>query len=462
MKIRFIQLCLLAAVVLFVSGASWVLTHSFASGDYDDKGIAATFRTVPDEQNLFDALQYIEAEGFRFVKNESESLALKQFVTGTHWNQDAVDGLLASHADRITDLGDAISRPYFQSGPAEWGPKAYAPKYNEYLTLNDLLLLKASSQQRSRQYDQAVASLTRSMTFANRLQHDENGSLVAHVVGLTMLESTLQWLERAVQTGDLNNQQLDQIAQALAALPGFDRDGFRKTLMSEFMTTKALVASLNEQLLEQTRGEPAAGEPDNQLEAASRVGTQVSSAFSFLLAAGLSNYLLQPDELLAQRAAEIQELILLSELPCQAVSFPTHEHEGSSWDIFKPGGLLKNMLLVGTNSYQRYFERRCLSHTQVQSLQALVAVQRYERAEAALPEHLRRLVPEYLAQEPRDWFNGQSLKFNKLNGWIYSAGLNYRDEAGNKEAILAARCGTNPACMNEPTFALRASPAPGS
>ena len=71
----------------------------------------------------------------------------------------------------------------------------------------------------------------------------------------------------------------------------------------------------------------------------------------------------------------------------------------------------------------------------IRAAYAALAVERYRLANQALPENLKKLVPTYLKEIPVDPFDGQPLRYKKLDkGYvIYSVGENGIDDGGIKQ-----------------------------
>jgi len=75
-------------------------------------------------------------------------------------------------------------------------------------------------------------------------------------------------------------------------------------------------------------------------------------------------------------------------------------------------------------------------HTaRMRTAQTAIAVERYRCAhDSQLPADLNELVPTYLPSVPRDPFDGQPLRFKRLNSGyvVYSIGSDLRDDGGSE------------------------------
>jgi hypothetical protein len=83
-----------------------------------------------------------------------------------------------------------------------------------------------------------------------------------------------------------------------------------------------------------------------------------------------------------------------------------------------------------------------LNHiAQLRSAQAALAVQRYRLAAGRLPDALADLVPDYLGTVPLDPFDGNDLRYKKLDtGFVvYSIGEDGKDDGGRERTSGSAR-----------------------
>jgi hypothetical protein len=75
-----------------------------------------------------------------------------------------------------------------------------------------------------------------------------------------------------------------------------------------------------------------------------------------------------------------------------------------------------------------------------QMVSAAVALKRYELRHGQLPQSLALLVPEFLAQAPHDFMDGQPLRY-RVNGdgsfALYSVGEDGQDDGGDSSAAVS-------------------------
>jgi hypothetical protein len=73
---------------------------------------------------------------------------------------------------------------------------------------------------------------------------------------------------------------------------------------------------------------------------------------------------------------------------------------------------------------------------------AAIALKRYQLRHGRLPENLAALVPEFLHEVPRDWFNGGVLHYRpQAEGMflLYSVGEDGKDDGGDPRLVNGSR-----------------------
>jgi hypothetical protein len=92
--------------------------------------------------------------------------------------------------------------------------------------------------------------------------------------------------------------------------------------------------------------------------------------------------------------------------------------------------------------------RKCNDALAASVATTLVAIKAYTDVASSTPNSLEDLVPEYLATLPLDPYSGKPLNYSKEKDYIYSVGIDKKDDGGSVNATL------NWQKMNDPTFGL--------
>lgn len=108
------------------------------------------------------------------------------------------------------------------------------------------------------------------------------------------------------------------------------------------------------------------------------------------------------------------------------------EHE---FKTISEGRFLTRTLLPGL---PRAMTEAAVTHAVLRAARTALAVERYRLKNGELPEDLETLAPEFLDSVPLDPFDGQPLKYRRLDpGFvIYSVGRDGRDNGGKLERII--------------------------
>jgi hypothetical protein len=101
-------------------------------------------------------------------------------------------------------------------------------------------------------------------------------------------------------------------------------------------------------------------------------------------------------------------------------------------------------------------------HARLRCLVALIACERYRRANGRWPESLQQLRPAFLAEPPLDPFDGAPLRFRRLAEGVvvYSVGPDRHDDGGTIDREAPTRTGAEIGCQLWDVSARRMPPAP--
>jgi hypothetical protein len=101
---------------------------------------------------------------------------------------------------------------------------------------------------------------------------------------------------------------------------------------------------------------------------------------------------------------------------------------------------LLSLTAADPSVFQKSADRAVREETQSEMILAAIAIKRYQLRQGRLPETLAALVPEFLREVPRDWFNGQPLHYRpNADGTflLYSVGEDGKDDGGNPRSRIS-------------------------
>ncbi|MDE1463553.1 hypothetical protein [Spartinivicinus poritis] len=104
--------------------------------------------------------------------------------------------------------------------------------------------------------------------------------------------------------------------------------------------------------------------------------------------------------------------------------------------------------------FPEYFYRRCFARVYIDAAKVSAALQQYHTEFDELPDQLSQLIPKYIAEIPKDAFDGKPLRYSKENEWIYSVGMNLTDDGGSEAGYYDGKCYEGASCYNNPTVSI--------
>jgi hypothetical protein len=117
--------------------------------------------------------------------------------------------------------------------------------------------------------------------------------------------------------------------------------------------------------------------------------------------------------------------------------------EGVEAKLEKTSGIQAMMVRVLMPAYARVISMDLSNRAQLRAARVGVAIERYRLANGKLPENLAELVPAYLDAVPKDPFDGQELRYKRLEkGYVvYSIGEDGSDDGGKERLPQGKRKG---------------------
>ena len=147
-------------------------------------------------------------------------------------------------------------------------------------------------------------------------------------------------------------------------------------------------------------------------------------------------YLYKPNLTWRRYAALIRAHQAAAGKPCTELpgALPTSRSSvGEALELLLPNSLGDQTMELAELSLRRFELRRCVSDSRVSATVALIALRAYALHHATLPTSLEALVPDYLAELPRDPFDGAPLRYSAERRVLWSIGVDLRDGGGVAE-----------------------------
>jgi len=282
-----------------------------------------------------------------------------------------------------------------------------APPLQDLKQSVKLLNLEAITHAEKNESMSATRSLISGLGIANSLS--EEPLIVSQLVRISCQAMTVSILERVINRTDLTDEQLIELGRDFTNaqnLSGISRAfvGERCQILHVFRGPESL----------QSLAIGSSGQDNN-------IPVPILQAYKAL---GLADM-------------DAVDYLDMMDGYIKAFQLPQHlRQEAFNAAELKPESISKFRILLRTlmPALRRIITIDLRNIAGLQTAQAAIAIQRYRLAMGGLPEKLKELVPDYLESIPTDPFDGEELRYKKLEtGFvIYSIGEDLSDDNGTE------------------------------
>jgi hypothetical protein len=320
-------------------------------------------------------------------------------------DQKAVADYVAQNADALSMLrsASALSKSRY-AVDFQSGIQAETPHLAKVRSSSRLLRLQVMLQLNDGHPDRAVESVVDSFRLANSLENEP--LLISQLIRVACLHLSIDDIERILNRAPLRDPQLAALQKELE--DSRDYAAFKKALVGE----RCLVVHtmLHRSPMELVGHDPADA-PQRLIVSLARI--------SGLVDLDIIQYLDLMDEAVKamDTSRPADRLVLGRSLDGKVKRLPKY-------------CILSRLLLP---AYDGVFERSVRVLSLIDTAHTAVAIERYRLREGRLPDRLESLVPDYLPAVPEDPYDGNPLRFRRVeNGFIvYSVGEDLTDDGGN-------------------------------
>lgn len=438
----------ISCIVILLLAAVWA--GSVDSDSYNDHGLLGLVRDVPESENGFVPIAYTQDEGFSVFAGADQTDLLRRHLQHEIWDAAFVDATLEAGDEHLNSAVGVLGHPAFKLGSASTAGEI--PSYLPIMNLSRLLVLHSMRSARRGELDQAIEFAEYALQFSQRVQSESNHYLISYMIGSAMQNQALQWIHRLAAGFPLQSEHYRRLAGALEQIPAYGEDAFARVFGGELVFVRNLTRAARDKPLGERWNEYRERDQwwDDELE--DDAARQQQRLFD-LLQALFPKYYIHENRMLGAMATSYVQLSEQAVDYCVDIEMPAGKDlDTLSWlDLLKPN-VLGNQWKSGLGYFREYFEKRCLSFAHLESVKGVIALLRFRQDTGAWPGELSTLAPHYLANIPKDPFNGESLGFSAEGLYFYSVGVNYRDNGGSLDAAYRIQCGTREACTENPTF----------
>lgn len=389
-------------VSLMIGVVGWVTVCSRDIPAPDVSDLAVEAADVPDENNAY---VYFEktVDSFDWPKDERR---VSSILIDKRWDEAFVTDLLSRNATTLSLVKRGLACPTYQ--PHE-GSRLEPPKL-AYLWCHDivqLLALEAMREKRAGRIDhvwQSCFDQCRLGSFMTARPRDP----VEYMSGVMILGWGFEQVERLLRESHPQETELLALLNELNRISTLDA-GMVRTIKEEFR----LVAE-------------AVDRPD------SRTGHHVL----------LSRYVFQRNRTKQMCAEFLRSAVRIASQPYAQARVPEFKPLPSSeigrrlLPLRRNGaGRILAAMVTSPDVIGRMVTAKCSTQSHLGGFRLVVACRLYEIRHGRLPETLDALVPECLAEVPRDPFDGNPFRYLPEKAVVYSIGKDLKDSSATPASL---------------------------
>jgi hypothetical protein len=434
-------------VLWLVAIGIWIGLNSLDGPAVDDSALLGQLRQVKPEENGYEILAYLGKSDFRLL-SEKDQEKLRNHVDGKEWDQPFVDKILAGRELLFADIEASLKRPYFAFPENQL--LDFTTNYSSFIDAARLLQIHSRNLFRQGDYEQSIAVLKTLLVYSGRIKTEENAFLLSYMIGMRMQAYGLDWAHHILSSGRLDEKKLRALLTVVENVDAYGDESFVRIFAGEYKFTKGLIGRMFTESLSHRY--------ENFIQSfvgfSDENGVYDGSFYNAIMFL-LPHYYFKESEY--QRIAVEFYSTIQKNVPkyCNSLDFPEYQaHEPELMDLIRPNSGM-DTIEFSPETWQGYFYRICLFHTYADAVKTAIAIELYNKREGKFPDTLDQLLPTYLAAMPRDYFDGQPLRYAPDKKWIYSIGADFKDDGGSEEGFYAGRCLEEDACYNSPTVPVK-------
>jgi len=427
------------ALIIFLFSA-WILLNSIDDSSYNDLGIHDKLVKVQATENGYQFVSYLNDPDFKMFESNETYSRFQRHIQGKEWEQPFVDEILEKKSFILEDIESATQKPFFKF--PDFDSENSLPRFVPFRNASRLLLLESKNHAKAGDFKRAIEKLTLALAFGQLIKSEENSTLFSYTVGMHQQMSVVGFANQFSNYEGLNDERLNELQNALDEINEYHADGFTKVFWGEYAYT---TFQIEEEKRKSLRQRLDAYKKYNEF-LGNEWGNKLIEFFGFqkpggnqLLRTLLPKYYFHPNEFLTNVAPEYIKMAEQTNAYYKNINFPEINSQLSWLDTISPNSMTQEtMVEVSFQTYRPYFKKRCLTHVYFDALRTVIAIRRYRLAHGKLPENLEILVPQYLKKLPVDYFDGSVLKYSKEDSWLYSIGINLKDDGGSSDSFIGS------------------------
>ncbi|GAA6153782.1 hypothetical protein NBRC116587_32040 [Pseudoteredinibacter isoporae] len=471
------------AVLSFI--AVWVYIGSIDADVYDDRGMEAEYQSFLAKKANSDGMKhmpFLRDRHFSILNNGRDRYALKTYLSNLRWDKSRVEVYRTLGHDRLPAVMKSLEADYYLISELNYADLRQAFPLSGAEDLFLLLLLESQWQfHEERSVDQAYLYLSAAMKMNVRMAElVEEGFLGVNIASQYRALS-YPWFSFLSQR--LSQAQLGELKGRLVQWNSRYEEALKLAYIGEFMVGKRYMESgLMQQSVLSRPKFPKEGGPGLRSVSWSEKRLYLWDFFYQLLSSDYADndsmrsflmdyfprYFYHKNRNLHRNAAYFskrrdsvlslcKDKRVSNEKSLEELNGARDKQKSIPWYVNDIGRYEQAELPKET--MEQYQHDECLYRQWSQVFLARLGIAEYLHENKELPDTLAQLHPGFLAELPRDRFNGEGLGYSKEKAWLYSSGADFLNDGGSADALVSntGRCSRLP-CKNKPTYPLYIQP----
>lgn len=300
------------------------------------------------------------------------------------------------------------------------------PYVNPWLHMMRILEARSRLARVEGRFGEAADDLAVGMRFGDLIQKDAS-CLIVYLVGMAIFSSSAESALELVRDPAAPPEALAQLAAELERAGPFD-GGLVLAMKTEHRTSCNIVDDLRAK--------------QEQMMLSACIDSNSNRWIKWMRN---FRYFFKPNQT-KRDLAEVHRFMIgqASRIYADVKFFDISDKEGGPLAGLRPNAIGNYVFLIMLPS-EKIVESRCRTDGILAGAKLVVACHRFERDKGRFPETLAELVPEFLAEVPRDPFDGAPFRYSAEKGLVWAVGKNLTDEGGSmrvpgtEEAAVARR-----------------------
>lgn len=291
---------------------------------------------------------------------------------------------------------------------------------SDWLMLVKLQALSARAMAVRGQQKEAIAAALLLANFGAKVRRLDGGRMIHYLSGTSMIRIALAALQRILKDADISPDQAVALLESLEGLR-LARADWAQVARGDYQWSKGVL--------------------DESVAARDREAAKISrdpfarEVLESMLSITPIEYSLQRNRTLDRLAGHYRKSI--EEVPSVCLQLsrdgvaPKRPKAPVATSVERNalGSYWADLARVSIDVYR---QTSCVSETLLSAVEVMVALRAYELNRGSMPDDLERLVPEYFAAVPLDYFDGEPIRYLANKHLLYSVGTDFADAMGER------------------------------